>query len=264
MLKILHTPKISVFLATAILALSFLGTLKAGSFEITSVVSQTVGSTAIITGSGDKNNTGVWAAGVVGVFTLNGGTHYLRVSATNPTGFLVAGTDSLMVARTVNSQGLTDQGTLSVYVSPGPPTGTWTLDLTFDFYTDLLLTTPAVVALELTSLDIDFGQRYYTENSDFTSVLLYPGTAITAAPGISGYSGYTAAGGSAFDDPRYAVSSFGTKSSFDVKVAHNAVGLFIFEFRDPSAIVPEPTSLGLLLTGLICVAGLSRRNRRVK
>jgi len=104
------------------------GTISAASLTINGVISQTVGTTAVIPfgTSGNATNTTTWIAGngtvgtgVVGQFLVKDSTNTLygmRVSATNPTGKLVSGTDSLMVARTVDSQGLTDNGTLSVYV----------------------------------------------------------------------------------------------------------------------------------------------------
>jgi hypothetical protein len=261
------------------IALAIAPPLHAAVLSISGVKSQTVGTTAIIPGSGDSTNTTTWTAATVGEFLLKdaGNNLYgLRVTASNPTGRLTPGTDSLMVARTVNSQGLTDTGTLSVYVRPtGTATaanapvqdGAWTLDLNFSFFNvaddgsgGYNFTTPFSTSLLLTSLDIDYNQKYYTSTGSFTTNMVYTGTTITTIPGSpAGYSGFTATGNSLFSDPTHAVSSKGTGSSFDTRIAHDKVALFMFEFRDPSAIVPEPSAVALLA---LSSALLLRRKRR--
>jgi hypothetical protein len=242
--------------------------VQAGSYAINGVVFQTVDSNnpanAAIPGSssGSASNTNTWATGVVGRFILKdafNNDYGLEVSATNPTGALSAGTDSLMVAQTVNSQGLTDRGTLSVYARPSS-TNPYSLDLKFSFFSGTTFTTPASLNVLLTSLDIDFSQRYYTKNTDFTSNSTYAGTDLTSAPAVAGYTGFTASGNSTFDNPRFAVSSAASeKSELNIRIAHNSVALFMFEFRDPSQIVPEPSSLALLGLGTF---GLAFRRRR--
>jgi hypothetical protein len=203
----------------------------------------------------------------------------MNVTATSPTGALSAGTDSLMVARTVNSQGLTDAGTLSVLAYPNPlPTpssGAWTLTLGFEFFavtgspgSFTITSTPQTVGLQLTSLDIDYSQKYYTSNSSFASNSLYSPSSITSlgtntsATGGSGYTGFTAAGDSTFSNPAHAVSSKGTGSSYSVQLAHNAQALYIFEFRDPSSIVPEPSTALLMGVGAVALLGFVRRVRK--
>lgn len=180
-----------------------------------------------------------------------------------------------MVARTVNSQGLTDNGTLSVYVRP---TGTntnndaplddsrWSLDLTFDFFTDNTFATAAPMdSLLLTSLDIDFNRRYYTLNADFDGGnFLSPGTVLVSAIAVTEYTGFTAGGNSTFSNPNHAVSSLGTvKSSFSVQVAHDNVALFMFEFRNPSEIIPEPSTVTLAAISGFLLLGSLRRRRKV-
>ncbi len=257
---------------------------KAASLVIDSVKSQTVGTTAVIpqNTSGDASNTTFWNTGVVGQFVVgdsNSNLYGLRVSATNPTGKLVSGTDSLMVARTVDSQGLKDTGTLSVYVrmtgtntaNNAPTTdGRWTLDLNFSFFNvtpdgggGYNFTTPHSLGLQLTSLDIDFNQRYYTSATSFSSNITYAPTKIVAAPAISGFAGFTAAGDSQFNNPAHAVSSKGTGSSFDVRLSHDRVALYMFEFRDPSNIIPEPSTVTLTLMAGFVVVGFFRRMRSV-
>ncbi len=192
----------------------------------------------------------------------------MKVSATSFTGALSPTSPTLMVARTENSQGLTDPGTLSVYIAPTSSNTAWTLDLNFSFYSDSALLTPATITeFQLTSLDIDFAQSYYVQTADFSggSVTYAPPSGpfagpsnITAAPPISGFTGFTAVPNADFSDPRAAVSSRGTGTNFDIKLAHTNVALFMFEFRNPSSIIPEPTS-ALLATAGMALFGLRRR-----
>jgi hypothetical protein len=275
-------------LSPGILALCALGAtgaashLHAQSLAITGVISETVGTTAILadppTGlgaSGTEANTATFNTGVAGVFTMTGGL-YMRVSTSNNTGSLAVGRDALMVARTVNSQGLMDDGTLSIYVrnpvstTPGAAMGTaqWSLDVNFSFFSDPGLTVAAPTNLLLTSLDIDFAQRYYTKDSSFTSNTTYygvDGTNLISAPAVSGYTGYSTVTGanSVVNNPEHAVSSAGTGSSFDIRLSHNNVALFMFEFRNPPTViaVPEPSSWLLVMSGVSALGLLRRRQR---
>jgi hypothetical protein len=243
----------------------------ADSISIDGVILETVGTTAVIPegSGGSQNNTNTWNTGAVGSFVMKdtlGNTFGMVVSANNPTGALSANTDSLMVVRTVSSQGLTDNGTLSVFVNP-QNSGAWTLDLNFSFYNlnegAINLASPySLDKLLLTSLDIDYSQRYYTSNSTFTANQLYGPSQLTSAPALAGYTGFTAPGNSSFNNPAYAVSSTGTGSSFNVHVAHNSQALFMFEFRDPSSIVPEPSSALLAGIGAFALVGYMRRARK--
>lgn len=231
------------------------------SLSITGSILETVGSDASVPSGGTTANTDTWSTGTVGIFEMNGGDFYMRVSATNPTGSLSPGTDSLMVARTVNSQGLTDTGTLSILIRRDT---TWTLDLNFSFFTDVDLTVPAPLTLLLTSLDIDFNQQYFVSNSSFQySVTSDPTNIVTMANPPAGYTGFTAEGNANFSDPKYAVASVGSGSSFDVRVAHNSNALYMFEFRDPSIItglVPEPASSMLVLSSMLFFSMMRRRS----
>lgn len=243
-----------IFAAASLAALLPFALVQAADYSITGVISETVQApptgTPVVSGSGSVNNTTDWEAGVVGQFEINNGEYYLRVSALNPTGGL-AGTespdtaglyvDSLMVVRTVDSQGLTDTGTLSVYIRA---TSTWTLDLKFEFFSDAAFLTPAELDLTMTSLDIDASQRYYTSNASFDPSQAEIGSEISTitsgGSAIPGYTGYTSSGSADFDDPGNAVRSVanGLLSEYDVKVAHNGVALFMFEFRANSEIIP--------------------------
>lgn len=233
-------------------------------FSVTQTLSDTMGTTSAIAESGSKANTTTWSAGIVGRFIVSDGTssHGLQVEALNPTGVLLAQTDSLMVTRTTNSQGLTDTGTLSVYVNPGNTStteGAWTLDLRFSFW-DAAFTQAQDVTILLTSLDIDHNQRYYTDSQDFVSNSKYGNSLVTSAASIGTFTGFTAAGNSVFNDPRHAVSSLSQhQSAFDVKLGHDNVALFMFEFRNPSQIVPEPSATLLVMGGGLLA--LARRRR---
>jgi PEP-CTERM motif len=254
--------KKSAFITALVASFAGVVSSSAQSLAITGVVSQTVGTTSAVVGSGTADNTTTFATGTVGVFNMTGG-RFMKVTASNPTGSLTPGGDSLMVARTTNSQGLTDDGTLSVYVRPGAET-TWTLDLNFSFFSDAALTIAAPTGLQLTSLDIDYAQRYYVSNSSFTHNVTSVGTNLTSAPAVAGYTGFTAVPDAAFNNPNAAVASWGHGSSFDVRVGHNNIALFMLEFRQPSSIVglvPEPSSALLALSG-VAALGLKRRRQR--
>lgn len=244
-----------------ITALGFGVAANAQTLEITGTVMDTVGTSSAIIGSGSTDNTSAWTAGTVGVFEINNGAYYMKVTASNPTGVLLADgvQDSLMVARTTNSQGLTDDGTLSVYVNTGL-TGSWSLDLNLSFYSDLALTNAQPLDLTLTSLDIDWGQRYETKDSDFSSNTLYPNSDITSPTASElGYTAFTSGFSSEYGDAKAAVTSSGTGDSFNTRIQHDGFALFMFEMRSPSEIVPEPTSVSLL--GLGGLALLLRRQR---
>ncbi len=265
-----------------VFSIALAGALHASNLVIDEVILQTIQTpqppgTNIITGSGSAENTTTWATGVVGQFIMYDSTTNsyvgMNVTATSPTGSLSPSADSLMVARTVDSQGLTDPGTLSVYVRPSS-SSVWSLTLGFDFYqvtgspgSFTITSTPQSVGLQLTSLDIDFNQRYFTSNSTFTSNFRYSPTNVTvvntntSATGGTGFTEFSAGGDSTFNNPAHAVSSKGVGSSYTVQVAHNAVALYMFEFRDPSSIVPEPSSVVLIGLGSVLFLGFVRRVR---
>lgn len=186
-------------------------------------------------------------ANTVGGFnvTIDGIAQFMTVEATGSTGGVLPANDSLMVVQTVNSQTLTDAATLSVYMRPATSTP-WSLDLSFRFWDDYnsgskTFSNPLATTVQLTSLDLDYNQLYYIKNSDTASWNISAGSAVTtpATPAYSGYTGFTAAGDSLYNDATHAVTSRGfSDDTYSVKFGHNAVALFMLEFRDPSTIVP--------------------------
>lgn len=254
--------KLQAFLFLA--ALSPLCAQSSSNFSVIQAVQETVGTSYVVSDSGTKANTDLWTTGQVGRFIVSDGlsSYGLQVDALNPTGVLLADTDSLMVVRTSDSQGLKDTGTLSIYVNPGntsTQSGAWSLDVRFSFW-DVNFSEARDVTILLTSLDIDHGQKYYTDSKDFVSNDPYASSLITSTTAIGDYTGFTAAGDSRFNDPKHAISSTSKhQSEFDVKLAHNNVALFMFEFRNPSQVVPEPSAAMLMMSGSLLM--LARRRR---
>ncbi len=198
---------------------------------------------------------------------------YLKVEITGLT--IAAGANrelSVGVFQTTNSQNLKDPGSFSIYVFPGT-TGSsssssfaWSVDFKFTLYSDVGLTQQASRDLLLTSLDIDYGQRYYLKDSDFGTKYLTDNTKLFAASPQAGYTGYTTGTSedAQFNDPRYAVAAdIESASEFNIRVMHGSVALFMFELRNPPKnvpAVPEPSTWVAMVTGAGLLA-LYRRRR---
>ena len=176
----------------------------------------------------------------------------------------------LMIAQTVDSQGLADTGTLSV-LSSFSSTALTEVTLRFDFY-EPDTTTPMTVALELTSFDYDNNQFLRVQNSDFSlgsygSNLTQSQTDTTTtwqAPNDSFNATYN------LSTNAVALNNV-VDSSFTLTMGKASGGgnsLFMFEFRDPSINldtpltpsnpVPEPTAALIGGLGFLC---LLRRRR---
>jgi len=257
---------------------------QAASILLTSPIKETFGTIKTIPGGGSASNTDsnwVYTANpgastrlvseVAGAFniTVDGVAQYMTVEVTGSSTGVTPAQDSLMVVQTVNSQGLTDTATLSIYVRP-TPVAAWIMDITLRFWDDYSAGTQefsnplATNVAILTSLDIDFSQRFYFKTSDVASTWTSPTTQITpVAPGnvIPGYTGFRAAGDATFNNPDYAVGARSVPDdSFSFKLAHNNVALYMIELRDPSNyLVPEPSSA---LLGALGLLGLLSRRRR--
>ena len=198
----------------------------------------------------------------------------LRVTYTADNGGV--GSD-IMIARTTNSQGLTDDGTLSIFIDVSKDTGR-SARLTFDWFTpgsfidgveqpddSSLLTTP----INYTTFDIDFKQLVRVQSSEIASYTLESDTKLTATDDGSSITFEDDNASSTFVDPTTA-AQFLTRNaiaSHNVDVGNqdgSGPALFMFEFRDPSDIVtlvPEPSAVALIL-GLVGVGFAGFRRRR--
>jgi len=213
--------------------------------EVTSTIRDIVGTTAVVTGSGSADNTTTWSNGDSARFILSGddGTaaqnpvsYGLDIRPVGTTGGFQPGTDSLMIARTVDSQGLMDTGTISLYVRP---TSAWTGDFEFSWF-DPTFTTAASPSVMVTSLDLDFNQRMVLDTTQASALLLNTPTTVTTVQTGTDMT-FTGVGAASFDDPSAAViAQYQAKSTFDVGFEHTSVALFMFEFRNPSTILTDP------------------------
>ena len=262
--------------------------VQAANLEISGVQTQIAGTSTDVTGSGGSAN---FASGtVVGDFAVfdissvddsTGQTTsfgHLRVTYSADNGGV--GSD-IMIARTTDSQDLTDSGTLSVLMNIGGDNRT--ADLTFDWFTvgsfsggveqtgSSLINTP----INYTSFDIDFQQLNAFERDDVAQYTLDGNTQLTATDDGTDIFFEDSGADSSFGDPTtaYQVLTRDQAASHRItmgKQSSNGNALFMFEFRDPSdvttftdpdtTVVPEPTSSLLFLSAL--TGFLLRRSRR--
>ena len=189
----------------------------------------------------------------------------------------------LMVGQTVNSQGLTDTGTLSVLASYG--SGLSTVSLQFDWYafgsyvdgdwTESASLLP--LQINYTALDIDYDQIVGVAKSDIDNYTLEENSLLTPSDDGSSIVFTDDDARTNVDNPLAAVSFTSNTSGTQVVSMGKQNGpgnaLFIFEFRDPGTIapflepettaVPEPAAAGLLLgMSAIIVTMLQSRRRR--
>jgi hypothetical protein len=244
---------------------------------LNSTLLDTVGTTAVISGSGNTGNTTTAAIGEVGLFgiLLDGEQRYMSVHLDAVGGSLSVSDDAFMIAQTVDSQGLTDDGTLSIYIGK---TGVWTANFSFRFFEDSALVNPISPEIMLTSLDIDYNQQYFINDSDETATFVYNSegniadfspegseiSQITNATDFAGYKGFTGAGDSTINNPTHAVTTLSVTDQIDVGVRHSSVALFMFEFRNPPTVIPAviPEIGSLALTGIAFLTGIIFLRRR--
>jgi len=245
----------------------------ATSIQVSSIGrTELVGSTASIPGGGTTANFST-AALVLGtsfarfqmVRADGSGTRVadLRITPTAVKGTLnTAAASGLMIAQTVNSQGLTDSGTFSILTNFSTADGSGTSSITLRL--DWLVpdtNTPFAISAEVTSFDYDFNQFLKVSNTEFSTD--QHGSALTRT-NSGGFTTWQAGpSNSTFSNPNNAVIfNFLSDSSTTIEVGKTGTGnsLFMFEFRDPSInLIPEPSISLLAIGGL---GGLFLRRRR--
>ena len=238
-----------------------------------------VGTTAIVSGGGSSSN---FQSNVnvndFAVFDMQkDGADYADLVITLDS--ITNADNKLMLVQTENSQGLTDDGTISFLMDVTGNSG-GTMEFSFDWYTpgsfvggveqtgSSLLTDQ----IKYTSLDIDFSQEVGIATSQLDSTTTY--NALNGDPSSLTITddGTTwardAGANSSFDDPENAVS-FLTKAGISAshtitmgKQDSDGNALFMFEFRDPPVIVPEPGTLALAGILLGSFGGLHLLKRR--
>ena len=277
-----------------LLASSVISQLQAATvIQVSGFQTELVGTTKTVLGSGTNSNysTGV-TVGRSAVFdmTKNGADFAdLRVTYLSDNGSVGS---KIMIARTVNSQGLVDTGTISVLITTtaaGGGTLGGGVGLRFDWFAPgsfvggvqqsgaALLTE----GIHYTTFDIDWLQYVTANLADLDSYYLHSATQLTAdvtkTPGVVWFEDND--GRSDIDRPEYAaqfLTRSGDPASHEVNMGKQASpgnALFVFEFRDPSevldgfvpikvSVVPEPTNaLGIMF---LSVAGLMIRHRRME
>jgi hypothetical protein len=162
-----------------------------------------------------------------------------------------------MIARTVNSQGFVDTGTISIlsgFSEEGALDQGSYVSLRFDFYTpNGLFDTPKAAQVSLTSFDIDFLQFNRIRTSEFESITLELLTQLATEQDASTIriEDEPPVGDSTFGNSEFAVSMLSREvSSFTMdlgKLQGSGNSLFMLEFRNPS----ENVSFGSpIITGL--------------
>ena len=264
-------------------------------FEVVGVQTQIFGTSTDVTGSGSSanydSNTSV---GDFAVFDMDAvdddnGTRNdfadLRVTYTADNGGI--GSD-IMIARTSDSQGVTDGGTISVLVDLD---SAGTASLTFDWFTPGSFSggveqpdsSKLTTKINYTTFDIDFKQLVRVQTSEISSYTLggkldtnsnFVPTKLTAVDNGTTISFEDDGADSTFDDPTTAAQFLSRDAiashAVDVgKQSEGGAALFMFEFRDPSDVVifedpettpvPESSAYALILSAFALVLTACRR-----
>jgi hypothetical protein len=239
--------------------------------EISSAVTEFKGSSSIITSGADNNlaPTGAGAGStaefnmqLVGVPGPTAAVMRVTYNGTTSGSLDTSLNSGFMIARTVNSQGLTDQGTLSILLKFNGGTNPRAASFTFNFL-DATGTVPLPAEVRITSLDIDFLQFNTFNNSEMNTAGAVVGSNVSSSTlgGTTTYFDPTPATNSVVNNPNSAVTIDTTGSSFEVDLGTSDAGttyaLYMIEFRDRSQVIPEPSAA--LLGGLGVLALLRRR-----
>ncbi len=214
------------------------------SAEITSTITDTVGSSYVVSGSGSSANTNSWNEGEVARFAIDidGVTRYLTVDAED-LGGLAPNEDTLMVVQTVNSQGMEDTGTLSIYFRPETGANGFSSNITLNFWEDEAASIPLSPNLLLTILDLDHNQKVEISNDSYSSYYTYTNTSnqtTRISTNINeSFTEFQGQGNSTHDNPRNAVSVKTNSQNIQLKFSHSSVYLAMIEFRSPSSVLSE-------------------------
>lgn len=255
------------------------------SLKVSDAQLEIVGATADVTGSGSSSNfTASASVGDYAVFDIsdsfNNDFADLKVTYSADNGGVGS---NIMIARTTNSQGLTDAGTISILITLGNQAG-GTVSLDFEWYNPgsfsggieqagaSLITNP----INYTTFDIDFSQVVSIPDTGISQYMMDGSTVLTDTVTGGQILFEDNGANSTFDDSTTAVGfltatgaqshtiSMGKQSQFG-----NA--LFMFEFRDPSdnvtfnnpdiTPVPEPAATATLVALGALAVTFSRRQR---
>lgn len=237
--------KLTSMLLPAIFAVS---AMASGSYEISGYADGSAGiygtTTDFVGGGSSANYASVVAGDYVdfAVSDTNGmAAAVLRVTIDSFTG----DSDSMMLAQTTSSQGLTDTGTFSFSALDAEVT------LSFDWY-DATGTEALTDQFTITSYDLDWNQYVGMPSSQVDSYLLSGDTQLsyTSSGGVDTFS--AGSSDATVDDPDAAFSILTTEGShqeFTLGKVGSGQTLFMFEFRNPSVLaIPEPATIGMMLT----------------
>lgn len=255
-------------------------------YEISSVETQIFGTTTDVSSGSSANYDAGTAVGDFAVFNVTGvnptGPNFngqLRVTYTADNGGI--GSD-IMIARTSDSQGLTDTSTFTVLMDIGNGGGGGA-QLTLDWFESGTYTgttenfTPGTrrisQQINFTTFDIDFNQYVAVERAATASYTLDNSTVLSAIDDGTTISFEDSGANSSVTDPTTAaeyVTISASSYDFDMgKQASGGAALFMFEMRDPSdnvtitgtpTPVPEPRAFAVIL-GLAALFAVQRRRR---
>ncbi|MBM4152275.1 MAG: PEP-CTERM sorting domain-containing protein [Kiritimatiellaceae bacterium] len=235
-----------------------------------------------VPGSGGSSNfsTTANATGDFAVFDMRkDGVDFADLRVT----FTEGSTTNVMLNRTSNSQGLTDTATISFLLTN--TNAGYTASFRFDWFapgsfsngvyqSGSLISDPILY----TTFDIDFNQLVGVQTNQLQYYALATNTLLrTNTTRVASYISFEDSGAnSTYTEPRTA-SQFLTRAgtaSHDIIMGKQSSGgnsLFMFEFRDPSQIIPdqfppvsipEPTAVGLIALGGIFTLTITRLRRR--